>query len=102
MKVIRPVIFGRGDGPLMNVNRSSTGELGPDQGESQPAITARMAEQLRAWSGPPLLGLGCLIGYRAVANGAVVTGVLLGMSMAGLGAMRSYYLLRYLQAKGCR
>jgi hypothetical protein len=68
----------------------------------QPAMTARMAEQFRAWSGPPLLGLGCIIGYRAVANGAVVAGLLLGTSVAGLGALRIYYLMRYLRAKDIR
>lgn len=86
----------------MNLNSSPNGESGHHQGGSQPAITARMAEQLRAWSGPPLLGLGGIIGYRAVANGAVVAGFLLGVSVAGLGAMRIYYLLRYLRAKGSR
>jgi hypothetical protein len=65
----------------------------------QPSTTWRLAEQLRAWSGPLLLGLGCVIGYRAIAAGAVVAGLLLGVSMAGLGAVRSYYLFRHLRLR---
>jgi len=61
-----------------------------------------MAEQVRAWSGVPLLGLGCVIGYRAVAGGAAIAGLLLGAAMAGLGALRIYYLLRYLRAGNTR
>ncbi len=61
-----------------------------------------MAEQIRAWSGVPLLGLGCAIGYRAAAAGAGVAGVMFGASMAGLGALRIYYLLRYLRSGGSR
>jgi hypothetical protein len=83
----------------MEINRGPNCERNRDQSGPQPAITARMAEQFRAWSGPPLLGLGCIIGYRAVANGAVVAGLLLATAMAGLGAVRSYYLVRYLRAK---
>ncbi len=67
-------------------------------GSTRPALTARMAEQVRAWSGVPLLGLGCVIGYRAFAAGAAVSGLLLGTSMAGLGALRIYYLLSYLRS----
>jgi hypothetical protein len=64
---------------------------------ARPALTARMAEQLRAWSGVPLLALGCVIGYRALAGGAAAAGMLLGAAMAALGALRIYYLLRYLR-----
>ena len=71
-------------------------------GQARPAFTARMAEQVRAWSGVPLLGLGCVIGYRAFAAGAAVAGLLLGASVAGLGAVRIYYLLRYLRAGSSR
>ncbi len=68
----------------------------------RPALTARMAEQVRAWSGVPLLGLGCVIGYRAIAGGAAVAGVLMGAALAGLGAVRIYYLLRYLRTGSSR
>jgi hypothetical protein len=71
----------------------------PLQRSARPALTARMAEQMRAWSGVPLLGLGCVIGYRAVAGGAAATGRLLGGAIAALGAVRLYYLLRYLRAR---
>jgi hypothetical protein len=70
--------------------------------QARPALTARMAEQVRAWSGVPLLGLGCVVGYRAVVGGAAVAGLLLGASMAGLGALRIYYLLRYLRSGNSR
>jgi len=86
----------------MDILRSSTRERDYKDRGSQPAMTARMAEQVRAWSGLPLLGLGCIIGYRAVAGGAVVSGLLLGTSVAGLGAVRTYYLLRHLRAQGSR
>jgi hypothetical protein len=86
----------------MEIHRNSSRERDYRRSGLQPAMTARMAEQIRAWSGPPLLGLGCIIGYRAVANGAVVAGLLLGTSVAGLGAVRIYYLLRYLRAKDPR
>jgi hypothetical protein len=69
---------------------------------ARPAVTARMAEQVRAWSGLPLTGLGCVIGYRAWAGGAGVAGMLLGGAMAALGAVRIYYLLRYLRAGDSR
>ena len=49
-----------------------------------------------------MLGLGCVIGYRAFAAGAAVAGLLLGASVAGLGAVRIYYLLRYLRAGSSR
>ncbi len=61
-----------------------------------------MAEQVRAWSGVPLLGLGCVIGYRAIAGGAAVAGVLMGAALAGLGAVRIYYLLRHLRTGSSR
>ncbi len=71
----------------------------PPRIELRPALTARMAEQVRAWSGLPLLGLGCVIGYRAVAAGAVVSGLMLGAAVGGLGAVRVYHLFRYLRAR---
>ncbi|MGO9060335.1 MAG: hypothetical protein ACLQU2_23580 [Candidatus Binataceae bacterium] len=86
----------------MDILRNSTPKHDYKDRGSQPAMTARMAEQVRAWSGPPLLGLGCIIGYRAVAGGAVVSGLLLGTSVAGLGAVRTYYLLHHLRSKGSR
>ncbi len=83
-------------------NSSTQLEEKPATGRSRPALTARMAEQVRAWSGVPLLGLGCVIGYRAIAGGAAVAGVLMGASLAGLGAVRIYYLLRYLRTGSSR
>ncbi len=72
----------------------------PHRAADAPALTARMAEQVRAWSGFVLLGLGCVVGYRAIAAGAGAAGLLLGAAMAGLGAMRTYYLIRYLRGAG--
>jgi hypothetical protein len=70
--------------------------------QAPPALTARVAEQVRAWSGLPMIGLGCVIGYRALMAGAAVAGLLLGTSLAGLGALRTYYLLRYLRSGNSR
>jgi hypothetical protein len=81
-------------GSVGNSNNSSS-EPGPAAGAAQPAL----AEQVRAWSGPLLMGLGGVIAYRAVAAGAVVAGLTLGIAMAGLGALRSYYLFRYLRPR---
>jgi hypothetical protein len=72
------------------------------RGGARAALTARMAEQVRAWSGVPLLVLGCVIGYRAFSGGAPVAGLLLGGAMAALGGMRLYYLLRYMRSAGAR
>jgi hypothetical protein len=72
-------------------------EQGRTRANARAALTARVAEQVRAWSGVPLLGLGCVIGYRATAAGAGIAGLVLGASIAGLGAIRIYYLLRHLR-----
>ena len=85
----------------MNPPRSSS-QRSRAPSRAQPALTARMAEQVRAWSGVPLLALGCVIGYRAVVAGAAVAGLLLGTSLMGLGALRIYYLLRYLRSGNSR
>jgi hypothetical protein len=85
----------------MNPPRSSS-QCSCLPGQARPALTARMAEQVRAWSGVPLLALGCVVGYRAFVAGAAVAGLLLGISLAGLGALRTYYLLRYLRSGNSR